>query len=71
MCHDIMKQIMKHQSQIFELGKQLGLTARQIHAILTTPRHTTEQLSLSLGPPFYSGGYYGTFSINDFNISKK
>lgn len=69
--HEIMKQCADSRSQIVELGKQLGLNARQIRTILNETQHNTEHLSFSLGPPHYGSGFYGTVSINDFSISKK
>lgn len=70
MCHDIMKHNKSSRSQIEEFGKQLGLPTEQIHSILNNTRHSNEYLSFSLGPPHYPAGYYGTVSINDFNIKK-
>jgi hypothetical protein len=58
-------------SRVELLGRQLGLDTEQINAILDTNQHENEHLSFSLGPPLYSGGYYGTISISDFNIPKK
>jgi hypothetical protein len=66
-----MKQIVNPRSQIIELGKQLGLNTKQMHSILNNTSHTIEQLSFSQGPPMYGGSYYGTISINAFNIRKK
>ena len=43
----------------------------QINAIMNTDQHEPEHLSFSLGPPHYSGSYYGTISISDFTIAKK
>jgi hypothetical protein len=54
------------KSRIVELGRQLGLTTEQIHSIMESTPHSTEPVSLSLGPPHYSGSFYGTVSINDF-----
>jgi len=55
-----------NQSQITELGRQLGLSVEQIYSILIDAPHGTEPASLSLGPPHYPGSFYGTVSINDF-----
>jgi hypothetical protein len=53
---------------ITELGKQLGLSTEQIHSVMDNGPHSTESISLSLGPPHYSGSFYGTVSINDFKF---
>ena len=71
MCHDIMKHKTTFTSRVEELGKQLQLPTEQIRAIQKTTKHSTEHLSFSLGPPHYSGSYYGSVSIKDFNILKK
>jgi hypothetical protein len=55
-----------NHSQITELGRQIGLTTEQIHSIMDNTSHSSEPVSLSLGPPRYSGSFYGTVSINDF-----
>jgi DNA-binding transcriptional MerR regulator len=55
-----------NHSQIAELGRQLGVTAEQIHSIMDDTLHDTEPVSLSLGPPHYPGSFYGTVSLNDF-----
>jgi hypothetical protein len=70
-CHDIMNQKMKSRFRVEELGRQLGLPTEQIQTILNNTKQETENLSFSVGPPWYCGAYYGTISINDFNISKK
>jgi hypothetical protein len=62
---------MKPRSRIEELGKQLELPTELIQNILNNTKHDNEHISFSVGPPNYSGGYYGTVSINDFNIPKK
>jgi len=46
------------------LAQTLGLTPDDITDLLTT--QTNEQPTLSLGPPFYHGGRYGTYSIHDY-----
>jgi len=71
MCRDNMKQTINICSRVETLGRQLGLDTEQIHAILNTNQHEPERLSFSLGPPHYSGSYYGTISISDFTIVKK
>lgn len=71
MCRDTMKQTMDVRSRVEKLGKQLGLDTEQIHSILNKNQHDTEHLTFTLGPPMYSGGYYGTISINDFINLKK
>jgi hypothetical protein len=70
MCRDTMKQSMNVCSRVETLGRQLGLDTEQIHAIMNTNQQEPEHLSFSLGPPMYSGGYYGTISISDFNVAK-
>jgi hypothetical protein len=69
--YDIMKYNMKSRSRIEELGKQLELPTELIQNILNNTQYSTEHLSFSLGPPDYPGGFYGTISISDFDISKK
>ncbi len=54
--------------QITVLGRQLGLTSEQIHSIMDNTPHSTEPVSLSLGPPHYPGSFYGTVSLNDFKF---
>ena len=71
MCRDTMKQAMNVCSRVEQLGRQLGLDAEQINAIMTTTRHEPEHLSFALGPPHYSGSYYGTISIRDFTATKQ
>ena len=71
MCRDNMKQTMNICSRVEKLGRQLGLDTEQIHAIMNTNQHENEQLSFSLGPPYYGGGYYGTISISDFTFAKR
>jgi len=66
-----MKQAIDVCSRVEELGRQLGLDAEQIHAIVNAPHDEPEHLSFSLGPPHYSGSYYGTISIRDFTPTKK
>ena len=55
-----------NHSQITELGRQLGVSPEQIHSIMDDIFPDIEPISLSLGPPRYSGSFYGTASINDF-----
>jgi hypothetical protein len=62
---------MRSRSQVEDLGKQLGLPTEQIQNILNNTQYNTEHLSFLVGPPMYCGSYYGTVSINDFNIPKK
>jgi hypothetical protein len=71
MCHGIMRQIVKPRSQIMELGQQLGLNQEHLHTILHNTKQPMEHLSVTCGPPWYCGSYYGTISINDFNNRKK
>lgn len=54
------------KKNIAELGKQLGLSTEQIHSVMDNGPHSTESVSLSLGPPHYPGSFYGTVSLNDF-----
>jgi hypothetical protein len=68
--HDIMKQDTISRSQVEELGKQLGLSTEQIHAILNDTQPSTEYPSVSVGPPRYGAGFYGTVSIRDIDTSK-
>ena len=71
MCRDTMKQAIDICSRVETLGRQLGLDTEQIHTILNTNQNENEHLSFSLGPPHYSGSYYGTISISDFTVAKK
>jgi hypothetical protein len=71
MCRDNMKQTMNICSRVELLGRQLGLDSEQINTIMNTDQHEPEHLSFSLGPPHYSGSYYGTISIRDFTQAKK
>jgi len=52
--------------RIYRLGKQLGLNNKDIDKILRQTSSRNEQPSLTAGPDVYSGGWYGTISINDF-----
>jgi hypothetical protein len=63
----INQQIRNSQSQIRELGQQLGLNREQIYSILNNTHHITEEYSCVLGPPHYPASFYGTISINEFN----
>jgi hypothetical protein len=67
MCRDTMRHVIDICSRVETLGRQLGLDTEQIHTILNTNQHEHEHLAFSLGPPHYSGSYYGTISISDFN----
>ena len=49
-----------------KLGKKLDLDKKDIDQLLNDIPPRNEQPSLSLGPPWYLGGYYGTISINGF-----
>lgn len=71
MCRDTMKQSINVCFRVERLGRQLGLDAEQIKAIINTTQQEPEHLSISLGPPHYSGSYYGTISIRDFTVAKK
>ena len=57
--------------KLLELGKKLGLNKENMDTILKDILPRNEHLSFSLGPPLYSGGYYGTVSINDFKPNLK
>jgi hypothetical protein len=55
-------------SELTILGKKLGLTRRNIAAMLKDMPHRSKQPSFVIGPPDpYKGGYYGTISIFDIN----
>jgi hypothetical protein len=65
-----MKQTINIRSRVEDLGKLLGLDIDQIHSVLNNTQRDNEHLSFSLGPG-YRGSYYGTISINSFNIPKQ
>ncbi|MCK5030528.1 MAG: hypothetical protein KAR64_03590 [Thermoplasmatales archaeon] len=52
--------------KIYGLGIKLGLNKKDINDIMKDTSMRDEQTSFSLGPPGYSGSFYGTVSINDF-----
>ena len=51
--------------EIHRLGHMLGLGRTDIDALLYRGTPREESLVLSLGPPRYSGGFYGVVSIYD------
>jgi len=50
---------------ILKLGRSLGLSDSEMTSLLRGASLEKEQACLSLGPPQYGGGHYGTISIND------
>ena len=54
--------------KIADLGGQLGLPPELIDSIMDATPASEEPCLLSLGPPHYPGGFYGTVSRNDFDI---
>lgn len=50
---------------ISKVGRSLGLSDSEISSLMRGESLSNEQISLSLGPPLYSGGHYGVISIND------
>jgi hypothetical protein len=61
-----MKQKRTKKTDIYTLGRTLGLSNRTIKTVLNQTPQGNEQTKFSFGPPHYGGGYYGTISINDF-----
>ena len=56
----------KTNASIDELGLMLGLEKKNMDQLLKEVSPRDEQVSFSLGPPLYTGGFYGTISVNDF-----
>lgn len=52
--------------KIYELGSKLGLNKNEINIIMNEQNIFSEKSSFSNGPNWYSGGRYGTISINEF-----
>ena len=59
-----MKKDIKYK--IYELGNKLGLNKDDLDFVLKDFNAVSGQVSLSIGPPWYPGGRYGTISIKDF-----
>lgn len=53
---------------ISKVGRSLGLSDNEISSLMRGESLSNEQTSLSLGPPLYGGGHYGTISINDIEM---
>lgn len=51
--------------KIYQLGDTLELNKYEINAMLKD-KMPEKQVSFSLGPPSYGGGWYGTISIKEF-----
>ena len=53
-------------SNIYELGKSLGISQADIDNVIKEISHVKEKQDFVMGSPTYAGGYYGTISIIDF-----
>jgi len=54
------------EKSIYKMAKKLGLTKREIDALLCNNVVTKEKTVLTMGPYPYSSTHYGTISIKDF-----
>ena len=57
---------MMESIEFYKLGIKLGLCKKDIDQLLIDNPSREEQTFFSLGPPYYPGGRYGTFSIKVF-----
>jgi len=54
------------KKKIYVLGKNLGLSRREINNVLREISCEKEEQDFVVGTPTYAGGWYGTISIIDF-----
>lgn len=53
------------KERIYEIGKKLELTKKEINSIFYNKDVTKEKAVLTMGPYPYNGTHYGTISIKD------
>ena len=53
-------------SNIYKLGKNLGISQADIDSVLKEISNVKEKQDFIMGSPTYAGGYYGSISIIDF-----
>ena len=58
----------KIDTKFLQLGQMLGLSRKNIVALVKDTAPISEQNSLEFGPGPYRGGYYGTISIHEFKM---
>ncbi len=52
--------------KIYEFADKLGIQKNEVDLIIDK-NFENEKIFLSIGPPWYPGGHYGTISIKDFS----
>jgi hypothetical protein len=57
---------MGRNKKIYNIGKKLGLTEKDIITILYNNGLSKEKTVLTMGPYPYNSTHYGTISIKDF-----